>query len=122
MRKAGRPISTKQPAVKIEAQAEDIWGQRAVLLIKNAMTEAGWTYGDLAQHLKAELDVEMSAVALNRRINRGNFSAGFLLMCREVLQDSLGGGASAKEGVRPKGRTESISLEGIIGGWGTKAR
>lgn len=49
-------------------------------LIKQAMRERGWGYEDLAEALRNQ-GIRRSAAVINRRINRGNFSAGFLLAC-----------------------------------------
>lgn len=57
-------------------------------LIKRAMQERGWGYTELAEALEAQ-GIRRSAAAINRRINRGNFSAGFLLACLQVLGCAL---------------------------------
>ena len=60
------------------------WGFEASLVIKRAMRARAWDYAKLADALKA-LGMRRSAAVINRRINRGNFSAGFLLACLNVL-------------------------------------
>lgn len=86
------------------------------MLIKTAMTDLSWGYRELAEGLEAEFGVKISTVALNRRINRGNFSAGFLLMCLNVLKVPL-------VGKQPTAKTAPVKkrgtpLEEILGGWG----
>lgn len=115
-RQAGRPISPQKPTPKVETQVGDLWGERAATLIKTAMTDLNWGYRELAEGLEAGFGVEISAVALNRRINRGNFSAGFLLMCLEVLKVPLTG-SQPTANAAPEKKT-GMPLEEILGSWG----
>ncbi|AXE34651.1 hypothetical protein DK843_10280 [Chromobacterium phragmitis] len=85
--KVGRPISlTKQGEAKTEGAAAEEWGMEAYRMVKQAMLKRGWGYQELSAALQP-LGIRRSAAVLNRRINRGNFSAGFLLACLYVLQD-----------------------------------
>lgn len=85
--KPGRPISlaAKSSPEKTESQAMEDWGFEASLLVKRGMQGRGWGYRELSEALRG-LGIKRSAALINRRINRGNFSAGFLLACLEVLQ------------------------------------
>lgn len=87
MSKPGRPISlaNKPSTGKAESQAVEEWGYQASVLLKRTMRTREWGYEDLAEGLKT-LGIMRSAAVINRRINRGNFSAGFLLACLEVMQ------------------------------------
>ena len=85
--KPGRPISlgTKSSPAKTESQAILEWGYEASLLVKRGMYARAWGYQELSEALRP-LGIKRSAAVINRRINRGNFSAGFLLACLKVLQ------------------------------------
>ena len=89
--KVGRPISlaSKQGSTKTEAVAMEEWGLEASLMVKRAMSERGWGYQELSDALQP-LGIRRGAAVLNRRINRGNFSAGFMLACLHVLQQNEG--------------------------------
>lgn len=82
----GRPLSlsAKAPPVPPQSQVLAEWGMKAELLIKHGMTQRAWGYRELAEALGRE-GLRVSAPVLNRRINRGNFSAAFLLACLAVL-------------------------------------
>ncbi|WP_407278236.1 DUF6471 domain-containing protein [Aromatoleum evansii] len=86
MNRPGRPISpsTMPPVVPTESEAVEMWGLEAGELIKLALMKKGWGYSELADALKAQ-GIRRSAAAINRRINRGNFSAGFLLACLQAM-------------------------------------
>ena len=71
------------------------WGFEASLLIKRGMKSRNWGYRELAEALKAQ-GVKRSAAVINRRINRGNFPAGFLLACLYVLENGADGTAGTK--------------------------
>lgn len=92
--KVGRPISltSKQGPAKTESVALEEWGLEACQMVKRAMRERGWGYQELSDALKTQ-GIKRSATVLNRRINRGNFSAGFLLACLSVLQAKETGGS-----------------------------
>lgn len=82
MPKPGRPISIA-PLLQIpanESEAMEVWAMAAGRLIKQAMRDRGWGYEDLAVALRSQ-GIRRSATVINRRINRGNFNAGFLLAC-----------------------------------------
>ncbi|MGT2458971.1 DUF6471 domain-containing protein [Cupriavidus basilensis] len=87
MNKPGRPLSLagKLNSGMTESQVMEAWSLEACFMVKRAMKARGWGYQELAEALRA-LGIKRSATVINRRINRGNFSAGFLLACLEVLQ------------------------------------
>lgn len=89
-KRGGRPmvLSGAQASVPTESQAMLDWGEEAGLLVKRRMIALGWGYAELADAL-ATRGIKRSAVVINRRINRGNFSAGFLLACLDVMQVEL---------------------------------
>ncbi len=63
-------------------KTKDYWAQRARNLIKGELAHRGLSYEDLAAKLK-KIGIEESADNLRTKINRGTFSAAFLL---QVLQ------------------------------------
>lgn len=83
-KQAGRPI---RPGIASAAQEGNIWGAFACELIKQTLEERGFGYKELAERL-GNFDLTMTPTAVNRRINRGNFSAGFLLACLQALEVS----------------------------------
>lgn len=91
MIRVGRPMSLAPATTtaKTEAQAMEEWGYEASLLIKRQMQARNWGYAELSLALRAQ-GVKRSPAVINRRINRGNFSAGFLLVCLKVLEDGAG--------------------------------
>ena len=130
--KIGRPkqLPRKLAEAKAEIQAGDLWGQQASLLLKQALEDKGWGYRQLSEAL-ASMGVCMSAPAINRRVNRGNFTAGFLLMCLKAMGAGLGisaEGSAPEHSAMPKalGKTPKKPekpmdmLESILGGWGAK--
>lgn len=99
----GRPLSVDDHTglVKPQSQVMDEWSLKAELLIKRGMQQRDWGYRELAEALNA-VGIRGNGPAINRRINRGNFNAGFLLACLSVL----GNGAdvvAATEMVPPSG-------------------
>lgn len=86
MSKKGRPIalSATAPAEPTESQATQDFEVEASLMLKRHMFRLDWTYQDLAKALQP-LGITRTAAVLNRRINRGNFSAGFLLACLAAM-------------------------------------
>ena len=56
------------------------------------MQQRAWGYRELAEALNA-VGIRGNGPTINRRINRGNFNAGFLLACLSVL----GNGADVVE-------------------------
>ncbi|MEC5387753.1 DUF6471 domain-containing protein [Uliginosibacterium sp. H3] len=66
------------------ARGANPWGAFASELIKERLARQGWGYRDLADKLSA-LGLELEPAAVNRKVNRGDFSAGFLLMCLHAL-------------------------------------
>ena len=90
----GRPLSLDAKAgdVKPQSQVMDEWGFKAELLIKRGMKQREWGYRELAEALNA-VGIRGNGPTINRRINRGNFNAGFLLACLSVL----GNGADVVE-------------------------
>jgi hypothetical protein len=97
MSRMGRPISfdPKSVAAKTESQAMEYWGLEATRLIKRGMQARNWGYQELAEALKTQ-GVKRSAAVINRRINRGNFPAGFLLACLNVLEKAPSNAAGVK--------------------------
>jgi len=97
MKRVGRPISIghKSGTAKTESQAMEEWGEQASELIKREMQARDWGYDELAEALKSQ-GLKRSAAVINRRINRGNFSAGFLLVCLSVLEYGKGGATGTK--------------------------
>ncbi|AWI75112.1 hypothetical protein CEW83_07685 [Parazoarcus communis] len=98
----GRPISVDVanglPGVQVPVMEE--WGFVAERLIKRGMLQRGWGYRELAEALNAKR-IPGSATVINRRINRGNFSAAFLLVCLSILgnESDLVDAVTAKDGV-----------------------
>lgn len=90
MSRTGRPISlvSKQPAGATESEALDVWALEASRLIKQALLERGWGYRELAEALRSQ-GIGRSVAVINRRINRGNFSAGFFLACLQAMGGEL---------------------------------
>lgn len=86
MGKPGRPmmVANRVRAEKTELQATEAWGAEASLLLRRVMNNRGWGYQELAEALQ-DIGSMQSAAVINRRINRGNFSAGFFLMCLQAL-------------------------------------
>ncbi|WP_434514424.1 DUF6471 domain-containing protein [Dechloromonas sp. ARDL1] len=93
----GRPLSLDAKAgdVKPQSQVMDEWGFKAELLIKRGMQQRAWGYRELAEALN-EVGIRGNGPTINRRINRGNFNAGFLLACLSVL----GNGADVAEATK----------------------
>jgi hypothetical protein len=60
------------------------WDGFAKSLIKETMERDGLGYQELSSRLE-KLNVKIPPAILNRRINRGKFSAGFFLACLEAL-------------------------------------
>lgn len=81
-------IPSAQRARPAESQAMQDFEVEAGLIIKRHMIRLGWTYVDLANALQP-LGVVRAATVVNRRINRGNFSAGFFLACIVAMQVEL---------------------------------
>lgn len=71
-----------------ESQAMQDFEVEAGLMIKRHMIRLGWTYTNLAEALQP-LGVVRTSTVINRRINRGNFSAGFFLACIVAMQVEL---------------------------------
>ncbi|MBN8498509.1 DUF6471 domain-containing protein [Accumulibacter sp.] len=90
MNKPGRRISVgvRPEATRSESVATEMWGLQASVVLKRAMRERGWGYSELSEALKP-LGIKRSAAVINRRINRGNFNAGFLLACLQAMRFAL---------------------------------
>ena len=90
MNKPGRPIAVgvRPDIAQSESLATEMWGWRASALLKGAMRERGWGYSELSEALKP-LGIKRSTTVINRRINRGNFNAGFLLACLHAMEVTL---------------------------------
>lgn len=93
----GRPLSldANTGLAKPQSQVMDEWGFKAELLIKLGMQQRAWGYRELAEALNA-VGIRGSGAVINRRINRGNFNAGFFLACLAVL----GNGADVIEATK----------------------
>ncbi|EEF27625.1 conserved hypothetical protein [Ricinus communis] len=90
--------------MKSEREAIEEWGFEASVQIKGAMLERDWGYKELAEALK-KLGVRRSPTAINRRINRGNFTAGFFLACLFALKNAKGEDSGASSMSDTKGAT-----------------
>jgi hypothetical protein len=88
--KRGRPIAeaVRPGTTPRESLAAEVWGWKATALLKAAMRERGWGYSELAEALRP-LGIKRSAAVINRRINRGNFNAGFVLACLHAMGFTL---------------------------------
>lgn len=76
--KAGRPL-------RVEAvTSETARGEMAKRLLKMQLKEAGVDYDELSRRLK-QAGVVIPPNILNRKINRGAFSAEFFLECLEAI-------------------------------------
>lgn len=78
-------VADAQQARPTEAQAMLDFEAQADVMLKRHMMRLGWGYRDLAEALQP-LGITRTATAINRRINRGNFSAGFLLACLAAMR------------------------------------
>ena len=90
MKKPGRPIvlADMPRTEKTEFEANEEWSCVASRRLRGAMRARGWGYAELAEALR-KLGIKRSAAVINRRINRGNFTAGFFLACLKVLEDDI---------------------------------
>lgn len=106
MNRVGRPLSfsPKSHAAKTEREAMDEWSIEASVRVKRAMRDRGWGYSELTEALKF-LGIKRSTAVINRRINRGNFPAGFLLACLYVLEKE----ADAKTSSQPSAAKQEVS-------------
>lgn len=97
MSRVGRPPSidsnlvveakTLKPTVaKHKTKIIRKWELKATVLIKERMLARRWRYRDLAEALRAQ-GYESSPALLNRRINRGNFTAAFLMLCLDTFEN-----------------------------------
>ena len=77
----GRPFQLDR---LVETEEVKQWGLFACELIKQSLLEQGLGYRDLSVRLTM-MELSITPEAVNRRINRGNISASFLLMCFRVL-------------------------------------
>ncbi len=59
-------------------KTKDLWAERARNLLKGELARRGLSYEDLAVKLQ-KIGVEENANNLRSKINRGTFSAAFLL-------------------------------------------
>ena len=60
------------------------WESRATLLLKVEMTKSRMNFKALARRLES-LNIVETPAQVNRKVNRGKFSAAYLLACLEVL-------------------------------------
>lgn len=63
---------------------ETVWDARAKGLLKAELARRGVTYAQLAEKLKA-IGVNETTASITNKINRGRFTAVFLLQCLDVL-------------------------------------
>lgn len=77
--KAGRPLSVETCVTGKVGR-----GEYAKRLLKVHLSKAGVDYEELSSRLKVIGVVEPAAI-LNRKINRGTFSADFFLQCLLVI-------------------------------------
>lgn len=77
----GQPIQPEKTRANF---LENKWGAKACEFIKNELDKRGMSYRELAEALGRE-GVEISPMAVNLRVNRGEFSAGFLFACLRAL-------------------------------------
>ena len=61
------------------------WEEKAKRLLKAEMDLKGATFKILSRNLERE-EIYETAAQLNRKINRGKFSAGFFLACLAALE------------------------------------
>lgn len=61
------------------------WEEKAKRLLKAEMERKGATFKILSRNLERE-EIYETAAQLNRKINRGKFSAGFFLACLAALE------------------------------------
>lgn len=61
------------------------WEEKAKRLLKAEMERKGATFKALSRELERE-EIYETAAQLNRKINRGKFSAGFFLACLAALE------------------------------------
>ena len=64
---------------------EDRWGDVAKGLLRAELKRRDLTYGDLAERLKP-LGIEETANAIAKKVNRGTFSAAFLLASLRAIE------------------------------------
>lgn len=83
MKRVGRPLAARKVGIK-ESDALEAWGRLAVTLIKSAMQERGWGYRELSDAIEP-FGIKRSPAAINRRINRGNFTTAFALICLRAM-------------------------------------
>lgn len=104
--KPGRPLSVSAnplPKERTESEALMLWGIKAEMQLKKAMQARGWGYQELSEALRME-GIKRSATVINRRINRGNFSAAFFLVCLCVLERERGAEKEEAEAPESPGR------------------
>lgn len=80
----GRKINPR--VAQALSNAEHLWQGKACELLKEALDLTELGYPELLEGLQAQgACMSLSHAALNQRINRGNFSADFLLLCFHVI-------------------------------------
>jgi hypothetical protein len=123
-KRVGRPLNaTPSPrAPKAETQADKDWGSEARRVLKVEMEARSWGYRDLSEHL-AKMGVDIDPPTINRRINRANFSAGFLLMCLKVMNLRFDVVPEANVQTRRTINEKPLdALENVVSNWKTKSR
>lgn len=83
---SNRPGRAIRPNVaKALTAAEHWWQGLACELLKQALCDSGLGYRELSDGLRAH-GVSIPPAVLNQRINRGTFSADFLLLCLQIVE------------------------------------
>lgn len=67
-----------------KANAQDEWTVRAKNILKGELKRKGVTYRQLAERL-ATKGVHETERNLNNKISRGGFTAGFFVLCLDVI-------------------------------------
>jgi hypothetical protein len=83
IKKTGRPMAVVR-RFESESMAAAVWCAEASEILKLRLMDKDWTYKDLADALRDQ-GIKRSPAAVNRRINRTNFTAGFFLACLRAM-------------------------------------
>lgn len=75
---------TPHERAELPAQPYGHWEEQAKGLIEGAMMLRGIRYKELSRMLE-DLEIYEPAGQINRKINRGRFSAGFLFACLRAM-------------------------------------
>lgn len=83
-----RDAGTEPRKFASESAAVAVMSAEASEILKFGMMKRGWGYKELSEALRT-MGIIRSAAAINRRINRGNFTAGFFLACIVAMRFEL---------------------------------